>query len=280
LKAAVIGADGKMGRWLVHHLGSLGHTVHKVDLRTGEGERELETADLVVVSVPIKATPGVLSRASGYMKPGAILAEIASLKEGVVEPLMASTEKRLVPLCVHPMFGPTAKRLDNRAVALVPMVDAGREAELAESLFPGAELVTVEAEAHDAYMAIVLSLPYLINMAFAKTMEGMDLEKLRRLGGTTFTLQYTFAQSVVAENTELVEHLLSQNSHLDEARTAFMEAMMQTVDSVKEGSFAETHEAVRRALEADQSFFSAQERRRRAYEAVKDHDFKNVDNHL
>jgi len=265
LKAAVIGADGKMGRWLVHHLGRLGHTVHKVDLRTGEGERELETADLLVVSVPIKATPEVLYQASGYMKPGAVLAEIASLKEGVVEPLMASTEKRLVPLCVHPMFGPTAETLDNRAVALVPMVD---------------ELVTVEAEAHDAYMAIVLSLPYLINMAFAKTMEGMDLEKLRRLGGTTFTLQYTFAQSVVAENTELVEHLLSQNSHLDDARKAFMEAVKQTVESVKEGRFAETHEDVRRALEADPSFFSAQERRRRAYEAVKDHGFKNVDNHF
>ncbi len=257
MKAAVIGADGKMGRWLVHHLGRLGHTVHKVDLRTGEGERELETADLLVVSVPIKATPEVLYQASGYMKPGAVLAEIASLKEGVVEPLMASTEKRLVPLCVHPMFGPTAETLDNRAVALVPMVDVGREAELAESLFPGAELVTVEAEAHDAYMAIVLSLPYLINMAFAKTMEGMDLEKLRRLGGTTFTLQYTFAQSVVAENTELVEHLLSQNSHLDDARKAFMEAVKQTVESVKEGRFAETHEDVRRALEADPSFFSA-----------------------
>lgn len=280
MNAAIIGAEGNMGRWLVQHLGRLGSTVHKVDLRTGEGEQELKTADLVVVSVPIKATPGVLYQASGCMKRGAVLAEIASLKEGVVEPLMASAEKGLVPLCVHPMFGPTTERLDNRAVALVPMVDAGREAELAESLFPGAELVTVEAEAHDAYMAIVLSLPYLINMAFAKTMMGMDLEKLRRLGGTTFTLQYTFAQSVVAENTELVEHLLSQNSHLDKARKGFMEAVKHTVDSVKEGRFAETHENVRCALEADPSFFSAQERRRRAYEAVKDHDFKNVDNHF
>ncbi len=273
MRAAVIGAEGKMGRWLVHHLERQGHTVHHVDLRNGEGEK-LGTADLVIVSVPIKATPGVLYQASSHMKPGAVLAEIASLKEGVVEPLMAAAEKGLAPLCIHPMFGPSTERLDNRTVALVPMVDPQRETGLAESLFPGADLITVDAETHDAYMAVVLSLPYLINLAFAKSLEGKDIEKLRGLGGTTFTLQYTLAQSVVAENTELVEHLLSQNINLDDMWTAFLEAINQTVESVKEGRFTETHEDIRRALEADPSFVYAEERRRRAYDAIKDHGFK------
>jgi len=276
MKAAVIGADGKMGRWLVHHLTELGYTVLRVDLRRGEGERELGTADLVVVSVPIRATPGVLYEASGHMKSGAVLAEIASLKEGVVEPLRASTKKGLVPLCIHPMFGPSTERLDNEAVALVPLVDQRREAELAESLFPGADLITIDAEAHDAYMAVVLSLPYLVNVAFAKTLEGVDLEKLRMLGGTTYTLQYVLAQSVVAEKTELVESLLSQNRHLDGVREVFIEAVDQVTESVKEGRFTEAHAGIRGVLEADPSYVYADERRRLACDAVKDHGFKNL----
>jgi prephenate dehydrogenase len=279
LKAAVIGADGKMGRWLVHHLARQGYTVQSADLRWGKGERELETADLVVVSVPIRATLGVLYEASSHMKPGAVLAEIASLKEGVLEPLKASAEKGLVPLCVHPMFGPSTERLDNKTVALVPLVDPRREAELAESIFPGADVVEVDAEAHDKYMVAVLSLPYLVNIAFAKALEGMDLRKLRRLGSTTYTLQYTLAQSVVSEKTELIESLLSQNRHLDCVRERFLEAMNQTVESVKDGRFTEAHAGIRGTLEADPSYPYADESRRQAYNAVKDHGFKNMGNH-
>lgn len=268
-----------MGRWLVHHLAGQGYTVHPVDLRLEEGEMKLGTADLVVVSVPIRATPGVLYEASSHMKPGAVLAEIASLKEGVMEPLRASAEKGIVPLCVHPMFGPSTERLDNKTVALVPLVDPSREAELAETLFPGANLVVVDAEAHDEYMAAVLSLPYLINMAFAKALEGMNLEKLRRIGGTTYTLQYTLAQSVVSEKTRLVEPLLSQNRHLERVQKRFLEAMKQVVRSVKEGSNTEAHADIRHILEADPSYFFADESRRRAYDAVKDHGFKNMGSH-
>jgi len=279
LKAAVIGAEGKMGRWLVNHLAGQGYTVHPVDLRRGLGERELGTADLVVVSVPIRATPRVLYEASSHMKLGTVLAEIASLKEGTVEPLIESAEKGLVPLCVHPMFGPSTVRLDNKAVALVPLVDPRREADLAGSLFPGADLVIVDAEAHDEYMAAVISLPYLVNMAFARALEGMDLEKLRKLGGTTYTLQYVLAQSVVSEKTGLVEPLLSQNRHLERMRKGFLEAMKQVAGSVNEGGFTETHAETRRILEADPSYVYADESRRRAYDAVKDHGFKNMGSH-
>lgn len=279
MKAAIIGAEGNMGRWLVHHLAGQGYTVFPVDLRLREEEKKLGTADLVVVSVPIRATPGVLYEASSHMKPGAVLAEIASLKMGVVEPLRASAEKGLVPLCVHPMFGPSTERLDNKTVALVPLVDPSREAELAETLFPGADLVAVDAEAHDRYMAAVLSLPYLVNMAFAKALEGMNLEKLRRLGGTTYTLQYTLAQSVVAEKMELIESLLSQNRYLDGVREGFLDAVYEVTKSVREGRFTEAHAGVRGVLEADPSYVYADECRRLACDAVRDHVFKNLESH-
>jgi len=107
----------------------------------------------------------------------------------------------------------------------------------------------------------------------------MDLEKLRRLGGTTYTLQYILAQSVVAEKTELVESLLSQNRHLDGVREGFMEAMNEMAGSLKEGRFTEAHAEIRCILETDPYYIYADESRRRAYDAVKDHGFKNMGSH-
>ncbi len=279
MKAAIIGADGDMGRWLEDHLTDLGYSILQVDLMRGVGRHKLGTVDLAVISVPIHVTPAVIIEVSYYMKRGAILAEIASLKEGVVGPLRASAERGLVPLCLHPMFGPSTERLDNKAVALVPMVDQRREMELAEGLFPGVELVAMDAKTHDAYMAYVLSLPYLVNISFANNLRGMDLEKLRRLGGTTYTLQYTLAQSVVSEKTELVESLLSQNRHLDGVLEGFLDSLDKVLGSVKEGNFRRLHEDTRGKLMADPSYVHAEERRRRAYDAVKDHVLKKACNH-
>lgn len=274
MKAVVIGAEGMMGRWLVNHLARLGYEVHPVDPRLGEEAQVMEAADLVFVSVPIPETPRAVSQAARHMKPGATLAEIASLKEGVVEPLRAAANRGVAPLCVHPMFGPSTNRLDNKVVAVIPLLDVSRERGLAESLFPGAEVVALDAEAHDEYMAAVLSLPYLVNLAFAVALSGRDLNAVRRLGGTTFTLQYTLAQSVVAEKTELVEALLSQNRHLDHMRKAFLEAMDRLTESVKAGEFPRHHGWIRGLLESDPSFAQAADSRQRAYDAVKDHDVK------
>ena len=249
---------------MVNHLIGLGYFVHPVDLRRGEGKHELKKANLVIVSVPIQTTPSVLTEVTRYVKTGAIVVEIASFKDGTIEPLMASEKKGFVPLCVHPMFGPSTKRLDNKIVAIVPLVDLHREIELAEMLFPGAELVVVDAQTHDEYMA------------FAKTLEGKDLQKLHKLGGTTYTIQYVLAQSVVAEKIELVEALLSQNRRLEEVRYRFLDAINQMIESMKEGRFSEFHMEIRDHLKTDPSYLYADENRRQAYNAVKDHWFKKV----
>lgn len=253
----------------MRHLSGLGYEVSSVDTGTGVGEEALADADLVAVSVPIDATAAVVSEVARRMKPGATLMEIASLKEGVVTAMIGASGIGLNPLCVHPMFGPSTETLDNKTVAVIPVADAALEASEAARLFPGADLVALDAESHDRCMAAVLSLPYLLNLAYAKAIAGEDLPLLRRLGGSTFSVQYALTQSLVAEQSELVESLLKGNRYLDELAGGFDEALNTLMGSMRDGGFTEVHAGLLDAFMSDLSFAGADERRRRMFDAVK-----------
>jgi prephenate dehydrogenase len=265
MRAGVVGASGGMGGWLTRHLRSLGHTVTAIDTRTGL--QELDEFDLVVVSVPISSTPEVIRTVAPLMRRDAVLAEIASLKAGSHRALAETARLDVKPLCVHPMFGPSVDSLRGRVVAVVPVVDEEGEHELAEWLFPGADLVTLDAVRHDHCMAVVLSLPYAVNLAFAKALSGEDLALATRMAGSTFALQYTLAQSVAGESPTLARDLLG-NESLGPLLHAFAESLGEVVESTECGRFEALHSEIVEALRRDPSFAGADARRQKAHRAL------------
>ena len=199
LRAGIVGAGGRMGGWLTCHLGGIDYEVEPVDTRHEPGK--LHALDLVVVSVSISATPAVIREVAPRMRRSAVLAEIASLKSGSHASMLEASRLSVSPLCVHPMFGPSTASLRRRVVAVVPVSEPASEMEEARLLFPGADLVEMDAERHDRCMAAVLSLPYAINLALAS-----------RMAGPTFALQYLLAQSIVGESPALIRDLLNENA--------------------------------------------------------------------
>ena len=113
------------------------------------------------MSVPISATPGVICVVAPKMRRGVVLTEVTSLKEDSHRALAVVSCLGLTPLCLHPIFKPSTDSIRDRVVSVVPVVDAEGEAGLAQSLFPGADVVTLSAARHDRCMAAVLSLPML-----------------------------------------------------------------------------------------------------------------------
>ncbi len=268
MRAAVVGAKGGMGGWLLRHLAALGHEVTAIDTRTDPLE-QLSGFDLVVVSVPISATPDVIHLVAPKMRRGAVLAEVASLKEDSHMALADASRLGIMPLCVHPMFGPSTDSLTGKAVAVVPVADAKGEAGLARSLFPGADIVTLGASRHDRCMAVVLSLPYAVNLALSRVIGGEDLKLASRMAGSTFAVQYTLAQSISGESPTLVRDLLSCNASLAPLLKVFEDALGDVVwASGDDARFSALHTEIVGALCRDPSFSGAKERRQRAYMAV------------
>jgi len=270
MRVTIIGADGKMGVWLTNHLTNLGHTVDSFDDRKGDNPSALKEADMVIVSVPVSKTAEVIRDALGHMQRGASIVEISSLKTGVHPEMVTAAENGFNALSIHPMFGPSVKDLREKTVAVIPVADPVKEAIWATELFPRASIVEVEPERHDRLMVHVLSLPYLVNLALGATMEDTDLALLKKLAGTSFSLQYTLIQSVAGETTSLVHALLSENRFLEETAEAMISNMRELLGATGEkAEFKVLHESIRGPLGADPGHGRALEMRQAAYNAVR-----------
>ena len=270
MHATVIGADGGMGQWLTGHLSSLGYSVAGFDERRGDDPSILAEADLVVVSVPVGDTAAVIRSALKHMRRDATIMEIASLKTGIHEAMVKASGLGYNALCVHPMFGPSATSLKDKTVAVIPVSDLESEKKQAEILFPEALIVPVETESHDRLMSLILSLPYLVNLALAGAMQDEDLNLLRTLSGTSFALQYTLIQSVSSETTSLVHALLSENKHLKGSAEKFLMNLNEIVQVTEsEEQFETLHNEIKESMKKDPIYYKAHVIRQTAYDSIR-----------
>lgn len=268
MHATIIGKEGGMGQWMTKHLKSLGYTVTGFDERRGDNPSILGEADFIIVSVPISATAETIRKTVKHMKPEARLMEIASLKTGIYEAMMEAAESGVDVLCVHPMWGPATETLGGKAVAVIPIHDVEYEKEETLRLFPGTSIEVVDAEEHDRVMSIILSLPYLINLAFAATIKKEDLELLRRLSGSTYAVQYLLALSVSMEKTSLVEGLLGQNKNIENITTKYINSIREVSSAVKKKKFNTLHLEIAEKMRDDPVSMDAHRYRQLTFETI------------
>jgi prephenate dehydrogenase len=268
MHATIIGKEGGMGQWMTKHLERLGYTVTGFDERRGDKPSILDEAALVVVSVPVLVTAETIRKTVKHMKQGACLMEIASLKTGIHETMREASESGVDVLCVHPMWGPSTETLEGKAVALIPIQDIEHEKEEALRLFPGASIEVVEAEEHDRLMSIILSLPYLINLAFAAITKDEDLTLLRKLSGSTYALQHILALSVSMEKPSLIEGLLSQNQNIENITKKYINSIKNVSSAVKNKKFNALHSEITGMLMNDPLMHEAQRHRQIAFEMI------------
>ena len=286
MKVAVIGGAGRMGRWFVGHFVNQGQEVVISDIRRNEAESVakstgakvaennlvgVEKADLVVVSTPIEATPGVLGEISRAIRPSATVMEISSLKSKVVPVLGRIAERGVRTVSVHPLFGPGVQRLAGERVALIPVSDPGSELRSARRLFPEAEIVVVDVEEHDRAMALTLSLPHFLNIAFASVVGEGDLNVLKKLGGTTFALQLVLAEAVMTEDPNLYASIQMSNVYTTECQERFIERariLKEQIANKDVRGFQQFYADARSSMSKDRDFAVAYERMYRALEAL------------
>lgn len=248
MKVTVIGAAGRMGGWLTQHFVKQGDTVVLYDLDVEAARRlagklgqkaakdlgaAVRGSDAVFVSVPLDATPQVLSKLSRYLDGARVVVEIASLKIQSAEALRKLEGKCGVLLALHPLFGPGVRSLKGKRVVLTPIVDRRREVETARKLFPGAILVESSVEEHDRLMALALNLTHFVNTVFAKVVSEADLRRLRELGGTSFTLQVMLAESILHDDPGLLASIQVRNRFGEEYVGRYLQEASRLASLVK-----------------------------------------------
>lgn len=275
-----------MGAWFAGYFSSKGFSIVLSDIRTDEvravaSDTGAEVArtnsdavmgvDVALICVPIARVREVIVETAPYMKPGALLVEVSSIKACTMESLRKLADRGIKPLSIHPLFGPSVGSLRGNTVAVVPVVNGEVEAGLAKQLFEEADIVVSEQNEHDRAMAVILSLTHFMNLAFAKVLSKENLLSLKRLAGTTFTLQLAIAESVVGENPDLVKSILRENVFTRKYLECFMseaEAISELVDE-DYGDFNNLYNVLRDSLSRDPDYSKSDMRRYKAFNALR-----------
>ncbi|MHC1585402.1 MAG: prephenate dehydrogenase/arogenate dehydrogenase family protein, partial [Candidatus Syntropharchaeia archaeon] len=179
MKIAIVGGAGAMGQWFARFFRNNGEEVVIIDVnqRTKEiaeeigvfhgEEKDLRDADVVMVSVPIDSTIGVIEKIAPEIHPGSLVMDITSVKRGVVNAMSRLAPDETEILSIHPMFGPTMPDMRGQTIIVIPV----RKGEISERMIDlfknnGARIEVTTPEEHDETMAVIQGLTHFVHIVF------------------------------------------------------------------------------------------------------------------
>jgi prephenate dehydrogenase len=209
----------------------------------------LSACDLTVLCAPVAAIEALLGPVSRLLPDGAVLTDVGGAKEALVKRAAVEVRAGVDFVGAHPMFGghggqagaaAAAGRWRGGAVAVCSDGDAGAVAMVAafhEAL--GARVLRCTAAEHDAAVAMVSHLPYLLASALAtaaaqagplaRALAGPGLKDTTRLAEFPFDIQGEVAR---------------RNAHLPAAAATLQAGLTALL-----GAVTASPEAARDALE-------------------------------
>ncbi len=191
--------------------------INEGTVRVEEGVRE---ADLVVLALPFKAMEKIAKQILPYLKEGAIITDVGSIKEDIVKMMEKLIPPHLSFIGGHPMAGSEKCGLEgahellfeNAAYILTPTKTTSTLAietvkDLVEGL--GAKTIFLTPEDHDRKVAAVSHLPHVAASSLVETIGVLEEKEggyfLLAAGGFRDTTR------IAASNSEMWRDILLQN---------------------------------------------------------------------
>lgn len=220
MRVAVLGAAGGMGSFFARYFRKQGDDVVVFDVRkrakfaagfsvASSNSEAVRGADLVIVSVPMGVTAGVVREVSPDLKRGSTVVEMTSVKGDALAELRTVCRSHGVGLLsIHPMFGPLSKE---KRFKMCVVGGKGDEA-VARRLFPGARMTLLDPKEHDRLMAYVLSLVHLLNLAFASAVvKGVGPDEFKGIASPLASAQLDLSQAILSQDPALFSKIQVEN---------------------------------------------------------------------
>lgn len=235
ITAGIIGGTNGMGRWLAGLMAACGHTVYVTGRKTEmTGAQAAAISDVVVVSVPIAATAGVIREIGPFLKKGQLLMDLTSLKKEPVELMLVHCAADVAGC--HPLFGPVVSDPAGHTVVLC----RGRGDDWFDWLkiffeTAGYDVLERTPDEHDKMMSVVQALNHLNTIALGMTVaeSGIPPREISLFATPAFRARMAMVQKVFTESPELYADIIVGNPHL--------EIILQTYEKV----FRDIHGATR-----------------------------------
>lgn len=217
IRIGVIGGTRGMGRWFAGFLGKQGFTVAVCDEKTQLTPAGLaESCDVVVVSVPIGITVGIIEQIGPLLKEESLLLDLTSLKAAPVEAMLKCSRSEVIGC--HPLFGPKVRSVRGRHIVLCP-ARTKRWLPWLRSILQaaGARIVETTPEEHDRSMALVQGLNHLNSLLMGMVLSetGVRPAELSPLSTPAFEEKMKLVKKILRPHVRLSAEIIMLNPDTD-----------------------------------------------------------------
>jgi len=234
IRIGILGGTGGMGSLFARVYDEAGW---KVSARGRTGHEPLPAflsrQDVVMVSVPIDATLGVIATVGPHLRSDQLLCDLTSLKAAPVEAMRRSAAPAVG---LHPIFGPGLDTIAGQTVAVTPATatEAQYGALIAVLEAAGARLAFTTPERHDELMAVVQGLAHALSLVLAGTMRGLgaDLDELLGFMSPVYRIELGLVGRLLAQDPALYGPILRRNPHVPAVLAAARGALEELADAV------------------------------------------------
>jgi len=232
----IIGGNGQLGGLFSQMFELSGYHVDKIGSKNWhEADAFFEKAGLVIVSVPIHRTEGIIEKLSN-LPDNCILADFTSIKERPLNKMMQIHKGPVVGL--HPMFGPDVQSLAKQVIVCCD----GRGREQYEWLLKqftiwGARINRVAADSHDTAMSFIQSLRHFTSFVYGAHLmqEGPDLDLLVDLSSPIYRLELAMVGRLFAQDSDLYADIILSNSDNLEMMKRYHQLFGEVLDLMQQG---------------------------------------------
>ena len=222
----LVGGAGKIGRWLAGFFATQGHGVTTLDPAgpvagfpaAADLAAAVREADACIVTTPLAVGRDVLARIL-RLEPAALVADAFSLKSHVLDLLEDAGRRGLRVASIHPLFGPGARTLAGRVMAVCDCGNPTAAADAAALFADTALTITrLPVARHDELMQYVLGLSHLVAILYFTTLarSGRSYGDLAQVASTTYLKEARTAAEVARESPELYYEIQRLNRHSGE----------------------------------------------------------------
>ncbi|WP_139683881.1 bifunctional chorismate mutase/prephenate dehydrogenase [Vibrio tasmaniensis] len=244
----IVGGNGQLGGLFGRMFKLSGYEVKILGSQDWDRADEiLDNAGLVVVTVPIHLTEGVIAKL-GNLPSDCILCDLTSIKS---KPLQAMLDMHQGPVVgLHPMFGPDVPSLAKQVI----VYSDGRGSESYQWLLNqfgiwGASLCQMDAAEHDHGMTLIQALRHFTSFAYGLHLskENPNIDQLLKLSSPIYRLEIAMVGRLFAQDPNLYgDIILSSDENIEMIRrfhSRFGEAL-EILDGKDKAKFVESFNQV------------------------------------
>ncbi|EKO3591717.1 bifunctional chorismate mutase/prephenate dehydrogenase [Vibrio metschnikovii] len=232
----IIGGHGQLGRLFARMFDLSGYQVKVLGSQDWHRADELlHDAGLVVVTVPIDLTVGVIEKLN-QLPSDCILCDLTSIKS---KPLAAMLKVHSGPVVgLHPMFGPDVPSLAKQVIVYCD----GRGVEQYQWLLDqfaiwGASLCAIDAQEHDQGMTLIQALRHFTSFVYGLHLSKVNpnIEQLLKLSSPIYRLELAMVGRLFGQDPNLYADIILSSQENIEMISRFQDSLEQAVGLLKQG---------------------------------------------